>query len=235
MRNARKVLGFSMVVVLVLSVGLLGCPKKTEEPATRAEAEELIAAVEKRLADLNDDEANMYASASYNQAKNALEAAKEALEYGEYAEAYEKAERAMDKLDRVDALIQAKGKEEDVEDAVREEEMGGVISLKRIYFDFDQFVLRDDAKKILRNNAQQLLERMGVSVVVEGHCDDRGTNEYNLALGERRANSVKKYLVNLGVKGSRISTISYGEEQPLDVGSNEAAWAKNRRADLSVQ
>jgi len=75
----------------------------------------------------------------------------------------------------------------------------------------------------------------GAKVQIEGHCDERGTPEYNLALGQRRADSTKKYLVNLGIDGSRLSTISYGEEKPADPGHNEAAWAKNRRAVFDIR
>jgi peptidoglycan-associated lipoprotein len=78
------------------------------------------------------------------------------------------------------------------------------------------------------NNSQE-------KIVIEGHCDERGTAEYNIALGERRAKSVKRYLINLGVDSSQLSTISYGEERPADPGHNEAAWAKNRRAEFVIQ
>ena len=96
-------------------------------------------------------------------------------------------------------------------------------------FDFDDFSLTPEAKASLRDLAEWLLQNPPVYTLIEGHCDERGTNEYNLALGERRANSAKKYLVQLGVSPKRISTISYGEEKPLDPRSNEEAWAKNRR------
>ena len=72
-------------------------------------------------------------------------------------------------------------------------------------------------------------------IVIEGHCDERGTEEYNIALGERRASSAKKYLINLGVKSGQLSTISYGEEKPADLGNDEEAWAKNRRDEFAVQ
>jgi peptidoglycan-associated lipoprotein len=101
---------------------------------------------------------------------------------------------------------------------------------KDIYFDFDDFSLKPRAKDTLRNLAEWLLKNPSTYILVEGHCDERGTNEYNLALGERRANSAKKYLVQLGVSSRRVSTISYGEEKPIDPGSSEGAWEKNRRA-----
>ena len=103
-----------------------------------------------------------------------------------------------------------------------------------IHFDFDRFSLTDKAKEILAKNASWLLDNPIVKIEIEGHCDQRGTNEYNMALGERRANSVMKYLIFSGVKAERISTISYGEERPIDLRNNEAAWTKNRRAHFRV-
>ena len=98
----------------------------------------------------------------------------------------------------------------------------------RIYFDFDRSELKPESKAILTKKADWLQSHPQFSVRIEGNCDERGTNEYNLALGERRANAAWKYLNALGVSGSRLSTISYGEERPLDSRSNEKAWAENR-------
>jgi peptidoglycan-associated lipoprotein len=104
-----------------------------------------------------------------------------------------------------------------------------------IYFDFDQSSLTADAQSILQQKAQWLKSRPDVAVTIEGHCDERGTTEYNLALGDRRAESAKAFLVNLGISASRMTTVSYGEERPADPGHNEAAWSKNRRAHFVVQ
>ena len=101
---------------------------------------------------------------------------------------------------------------------------------ENIHFDFDKSFIRDDAKPTLGKVAAYLKKNPDAKLQIEGHCDERGTSEYNMALGQRRADSAKKYLVNLGVAGSRLSTISYGEERPADPGHNEGAWAKNRRA-----
>ncbi len=106
--------------------------------------------------------------------------------------------------------------------------------LKDIHFDFDRYNLRPGDASILRENAALLKKYANVKIQIEGHCDERGTVEYNLALGERRATSAKDYLVSLGISQSRISTISYGKEKPLDPSHNEAAWAKNRRAHTVV-
>jgi peptidoglycan-associated lipoprotein len=101
--------------------------------------------------------------------------------------------------------------------------------LKDIHFDFDKYNIRPEDAEILKENAALLKKYPKVKIQIEGHCDERGTTEYNLALGERRANSGKRYLVSLGISPDRISTISYGKERPLDPGHNEEAWAKNRR------
>lgn len=98
-----------------------------------------------------------------------------------------------------------------------------------IYFDFDKSGLKPEAKANLTQKADWLQKNMAYSVNIEGHCDERGTSEYNLALGERRAYSAKKFIEALGVSQDRISTISYGEERPADPGHDEEAWAKNRR------
>jgi peptidoglycan-associated lipoprotein len=104
------------------------------------------------------------------------------------------------------------------------------IVFKTVYFDFDKYNLRSDAKEMLKVNVQTLKDNPEVSVLIEGHCDERGTVEYNLALGERRANASKQYLLDMGIAAARVRTISYGEERPADPGHDEAAWAKNRRA-----
>jgi len=100
------------------------------------------------------------------------------------------------------------------------------------YFDYDSYDLREDARGALDADAKMLADHGNASVTIEGHCDERGTPEYNLALGERRANAAKDYLVAHGVDGSRIETISYGEERPFATGHDEASWAQNRRAHL---
>ncbi|MFZ1037583.1 MAG: peptidoglycan-associated lipoprotein Pal [Smithella sp.] len=103
-----------------------------------------------------------------------------------------------------------------------------------INFDFDSSSIRPDAREILQVNARYLQKHRISSIMIEGHCDERGTAEYNMALGERRAQETKKYLVNLGIKESIMKTISYGSERPLFPDSNEEAWAKNRRAHFVV-
>jgi peptidoglycan-associated lipoprotein len=99
----------------------------------------------------------------------------------------------------------------------------------RVFFAYDKFDISPEARQTLERQAEWLKRYPNVTVTVEGHCDERGTREYNLALGERRANAAKNALVALGVPANRITTISYGKERPAVVGSNESAWAQNRR------
>ena len=103
-----------------------------------------------------------------------------------------------------------------------------------IHFAFDSSVLSDQAQQILISKADYLLTNSGVKITGEGHCDERGTDAYNIALGERRAESVKKFLVDLGISANRLNTISYGEERPIAIDQNEASWAKNRRAQFVI-
>jgi peptidoglycan-associated lipoprotein len=105
----------------------------------------------------------------------------------------------------------------------------------RVYFDFDKSGIRADAVSTLNDQAAWLNKYPGVTVLIEGHCDERGTREYNLALGERRANSVREYLVSRGVSMNRIEIISYGKERPEVLGSNESAWQQNRRGVTLVK
>jgi peptidoglycan-associated lipoprotein len=106
--------------------------------------------------------------------------------------------------------------------------------LKDIHFDFDKYNIRPGDAEILKGNAALLVKFPNVKIQIEGHCDERGTVEYNLALGERRANSAKRYLISLGIPEKRTSTISYGKEKPLDPGHNEEAWTRNRRAHTVI-
>ncbi|HEY8155222.1 MAG TPA: OmpA family protein [Myxococcota bacterium] len=107
--------------------------------------------------------------------------------------------------------------------------------LQPVYFDFDSFAIRSDAKPTLMANGKAVQDNTGWGVVTcEGHTDERGSEEYNLALGERRANSVKRYLVDLGVPSARLATVSFGEAKPRAMGHDESAWRYNRRVDFTV-
>jgi peptidoglycan-associated lipoprotein len=109
------------------------------------------------------------------------------------------------------------------------------VELGDVYFDYDKSDLRSDARATLTENGKQLVASSAVSLTIEGHCDERGTVDYNLALGERRAEAAKQFLVSYGVDGGRIRTVSYGENRPFAMGHDESAWSQNRRAHFVVE
>lgn len=131
-------------------------------------------------------------------------------------------------------MDEAPMEEEDVgmEESDAMSDMDATVSMPVVYFDFDRSTLNSGAMEKLRLAAEGLQKNTNLRVTIEGHCDERGSNEYNLALGERRADAVFNYLVRLGVDRNQLSTISYGEERPVEMGSYESAWAANRRAEL---
>jgi peptidoglycan-associated lipoprotein len=107
-------------------------------------------------------------------------------------------------------------------------------ALEKIYFDFDSTALSDEARKELTGNADYLRKRAAAKLRIEGNCDERGSAEYNIALGEKRAEAAMKYLVTMGIPADRLTTISYGKEKPADPGHDEAAWARNRRDEFDI-
>jgi len=115
---------------------------------------------------------------------------------------------------------------------VKERAASAAEGLQPVYFDFDKSFIRDDAKAVMKANADWLKANPKVSIKIEGNCDERGTKEYNQALGQRRAASAKKYLTDLGIAASRISLISYGKEKPVCSAQTEECWQKNRRGDV---
>ena len=141
----------------------------------------------------------------------------------------EAARQVKEQADRERALREQAEREQAAKAAAIAE-----VNIRDINFDFDQSNIRPDAREILKANADILLKKGAAQIAIEGYCDERGTAEYNMALGERRAQEAKKYLVNLGMEASQIKTISYGEERPLDPGNNEDAWANNRRAHFVI-
>ena len=104
----------------------------------------------------------------------------------------------------------------------------------RVFFEYDKAELTSTARDILRRQAEWLRNNLEVSVVIEGHCDERGTREYNIALGDRRATAARNYMIALGISGDRMRTISYGKERPVAFGASQSAWSKNRRAVMVV-
>lgn len=120
-------------------------------------------------------------------------------------------------------------------DIAQEKSAEEVVALEDVFFDFDKYSINDEYKQVLMKNAEILMANPSRKLLVEGHCDERGTIEYNMALGEKRAKAVVDFCATYGIKADRISWISYGEEKPFDTGHDEAAWAKNRRAHLTLQ
>lgn len=155
-----------------------------------------------------------------------------------YANAAAKAEALAKQKAMEEAMLREKAMKEA---AMTEAEFAKLTAAKtrfttqNIHFAYDSSELTPMSRMLLKEKALWLQENSGVRVMIEGHCDDRGTTEYNLALGERRALSVQNFLINLGISESRLSTISYGEERPIDLARNETAWAKNRRAQFVIK
>lgn len=127
-------------------------------------------------------------------------------------------------------------REQPIREPVREERVAEVedVSFVDVNFDFDEYELTAAAREVLAEHARQLKDNLKILLLIEGHCDERGTIEYNLALGDRRADAVKTYLINYGIDPERLYSISYGKEKPLVPQQTEDAWAKNRRAAFSV-
>ncbi|MEJ2657028.1 MAG: peptidoglycan-associated lipoprotein Pal [Desulfobacterales bacterium] len=150
-------------------------------------------------------------------------------------EAAMKAREAAEKAKQEEMAKQREIEEQRLKDEamMKQEAMDAFIN-EDIHFDFDSSALTPEAQDILKKKAQWLQDNPGKTATIEGFCDERGTNAYNLALGDRRAESAKKFLVDLGISPSRLTTISYGEERPVDPGHNEEAWAKNRRCHFII-
>jgi peptidoglycan-associated lipoprotein len=125
-------------------------------------------------------------------------------------------------------------RDERLREAAAREAAGKAFVSENIQFEYNSYKLSDKAQGLLHSKADYLRNNSGLTVTVEGHCDERGTESYNIALGQRRADSVKKFLVALGISTNRLATVSYGEERPIVVGKNETAWAKNRRAQFVI-
>ncbi len=158
----------------------------------------------------------------------AVEVAKEVKE--EEEKVIKKAEEArVEKLKEVEIA-----KKKVAEEKVWEDRRGIRFEAEPVYFDFDKSFIRSEYRPVLREKAGFLKDNANVRIRIEGNCDERGTNEYNLALGERRAESAKNFLLSLGISPDRIEAISYGEERPLAVGHSEDSWAQNRRDDFVI-
>ncbi|MBI5245376.1 MAG: peptidoglycan-associated lipoprotein Pal [Elusimicrobia bacterium] len=136
----------------------------------------------------------------------------------------------------VDETLATSAPNVDVEEArIRGKEFRSIQELKAIYFDFDSYALNDAAREALKENAEYLSAHPDLETLIEGHCDQRGTNEYNLALGQKRAKETRDYLMRLGVPGKSVGTISFGKERPACDQETEECWAKNRRAETKIR
>jgi len=195
-----------LILILCLALVLTGCPKKT-----------VVVRREQPPVQKSEEARRLEAERAEKEAREAKE-------------------RELARIREEEAKQPAGGELEKSLVAKRERGIEGEVFetklLKDIHFDFDKYDIRRGDEEVLRENAALIKKYPKVKIQIEGHCDERGTVEYNLALGERRANNTKKYLVSLGIASNRISTISYGKEKPLDPGRNEEAWAKNRRAHI---
>jgi peptidoglycan-associated lipoprotein len=140
----------------------------------------------------------------------------------------------VEKVEEAPAVKKPELSEEEIFMSKSLEEINLESPLKMIHFDYDRYEIRDDAKSILEADGAWLKKYSSVKVLIEGHCDERGTEEYNLALGEKRARSTMDYLGSLGISPDRMKIISYGKSQPLDTGHAEMAWAKNRRTQFLI-
>ena len=173
-----------------------------------------------------------------NREQPSVQRSEEAARLESERAAREAKERELARLREEEAKMPAGGELEKSLVAKKEPGIEGEVFesklLKDIHFEFDKYDIRREDEGILKENAVFLKKNSKAKIQIEGHCDERGTVEYNLALGERRANNTKKYLVFLGIPSDRILTISYGKEKPLDKGHSEQAWAKNRRAHIIV-
>ena len=201
----RSTMSGGVLVSLVVVLLLAGCAKKTPPTVSETPSTETMSATE---------------AAQQREAEERLERERRAaIEERERAVREESMRRQRDedsRMTQATAMAQENFVNQDV------------------HFAFDSFTLSEEARTILEQKASWLTSNAHMATQIEGHCDERGTTAYNLALGERRANAVKQYLMALGVQASRLSTISYGEEAPLDPGHNEQAWARNRRAHFVI-
>lgn len=140
----------------------------------------------------------------------------------------------VEKVEPAPAVKRPELSEEEIFMAKSLDEINKQQPLTMIHFDYDKYTIREDAKPVLEADAGWLKKFKTAKILIEGHCDERGTEDYNLALGEKRAKSTFDYLVSLGITADRLKTISYGKSQSLDMGHDEAAWQKNRRAQFTV-
>ncbi len=222
----KRNLGLVVLALFLASMFFIGCAKKNIIREEKAGAQESAAVTEPSATAVAPEAGTKVQRPASAEKAFTEEAIKEKAEAEKAAAEKAAAEKAAAEA----AAKKAAAEKAAAEAAARQK----AVELADIRFDFDDYSLRDDAREILKKNAEWLNKNKDVQVVVEGHCDERGTAEYNLALGERRAKAAAKFLMDMGITAKRIKTISYGEELPLDPGHNEEVWAKNRRAHFAV-
>jgi peptidoglycan-associated lipoprotein len=218
----------------LLALLLSGCPKPIPQPEIDA-AESSMSGIEnykdcapetyQAAKTMMDRSRALLKEKRYEEAKTTLVAAKQLAD---------KAAADCDKRRREEAELKAKAAAEPAAKEIEVSSEETPPNLATVYFGFNESTLTSEAQTILNDNAEVLRKRSTVHVQIEGNCDSRGSTEYNLALGERRALTVKQYLVKLGLSPDRFSLISYGEERPVDSGQSEESYAKNRRVDFTV-
>ncbi len=224
------------VLSVAMAVALAGCPKKT--------AQMDLDLAKKAVDDARAAKANDCAKETFTAAETALAEAQQLEKDGEADKAKEKANQAKTLAEQALAASpqgcdQAKTDEKDEKNPATNASAITNINLddvlETIYFDYNDAAIREDSKAVLSKVAQALSKTPSVKLEIEGHCDVRGSTEYNLHLGERRARNVQKYLVTQGVAPDRLDVISYGEERLVDYGTTEEAHQKNRRAELKKE
>jgi peptidoglycan-associated lipoprotein len=224
------------IYLLLMAVALAGCPKTT--------AEVELDLAKKAIDDARRANANDCAKETFVAAEQALAEAQQLEKDGEGDKAKEKANQAKtlaeqalaaSPKDCAEAKDEKDGEDDETTDASANRNLNLDQLLETVYFDYNDATIREESKAMLSKVAQALNGTPASKLEVEGHCDVRGSTEYNLHLGERRARSVQKYLVTQGVQPDRIDVISYGEERLVDVGGTEEAHQKNRRAELKKQ
>ena len=218
MKRSLLLIGLIALAVCLSVTFLTGCAKKAALKEEAVVTQEQKPAAQAPAAVVTDDREARERALREQALRD--QAAREAAERAAMEAAEREAKEAADRAKKEAAAKQA---------AILKE-----LQIPDIQFDFDKYNLKPDAREILKTGAAAYLKYGEYKLVVEGHCDERGTVEYNLALGQKRADEAGKYLSDLGVEKERIKTISYGKEMPLDNGHDEAAWAKNRRAHFVV-
>ncbi|HEY4715595.1 MAG TPA: peptidoglycan-associated lipoprotein Pal [bacterium] len=246
----RNKLLFEFLLIMVAAVIFTGCPKRpgkeidaAKEAINAAKAAEAPTYAPDEFQSAEEMLAKAIAQSEEKKFKDSKQSAISAKERADLARELALKRKTQKQKETPPAQEEVRFKEPSLTEIPEEEKTGEkgalgegikVKSLKVIHFNFDSYILTQDAKDILKENAEWLEEMQKIHVLIEGHCDERGTEEYNLALGSRRAENIKSYLVQMGIAPERLSTISYGEEFPVDAQQSEEAWAKNRRAEFVI-